>query len=315
MSTSLPPYLQLISYSALEKLHECPRKFQLDRLNAWRTDNTQEESLTFAFGHAVGSGIQAVFEGHSEEEIIFYLWCLWPISFELENEKQEKSFYHALIAVRNFYHSYHDGEMFKDYELAYIEDKPGIEYSFKLLLPQGVSYRGAMDIILIHKETRQLIVVEVKTTSSHQVDPAQYANSNQAISYSTILGHAFPELVSYTVYYLVYYTHAKTFEMFPFTKTIIQQARWVQDLVLDIRLLVMYHEADRFPPNGAACLDKYRKRCKFFDTCQLNTPVLPHQIEQKDKMKEEEEKEYYLTLDVRKLLEDKGSQSEREELL
>lgn len=301
--TSLPPYLQLLSYSALNLLHECPRKFQLSRLNAWKEENTGDESLTFAFGHCVGRGVQAVFEGYPEQQVIFLLFCLWPIDFEVENPKQEKSFYHAILAVRNFYHLYHDGTLFKEYELAYIGNVPAVEYSFNLLFPKEVKYRGAMDIVLRHKETAQLVIVEVKTTSYNQIDPAQYANSNQAISYSTVLGHAIPNLVSYTIYYLVYYTHAKSFEAFPFVKNIVQQTRWIQDLLLDIRLITMYHEEKRFPLNGNSCINKYGKKCQFFNSCQLNLPILRHAEEQADKMKEEQSKEYNIVIDVRKFLE------------
>ena len=71
--------LQHLSYSGLLNLHSCPRRFQLDRLNAEKDSilEDMESSVTFAYGHAVGFGIQLAFENKSEEEIIWQLFLQW----------------------------------------------------------------------------------------------------------------------------------------------------------------------------------------------------------------------------------------------
>jgi hypothetical protein len=70
--------IRQLSYSSLLTLHSCPRKFQLYRLRTQhKTAEALKTTITFAFGHVVGDGIQKVFQGLSEDEIIWDMFLGW----------------------------------------------------------------------------------------------------------------------------------------------------------------------------------------------------------------------------------------------
>ena len=79
ISGSIDPRIKLLSYSSLLTLHACPRKFQLNKLRATKATATEEQGITFAFGHIVGEGIQLVLAGASMPVILFKLFLIFII--------------------------------------------------------------------------------------------------------------------------------------------------------------------------------------------------------------------------------------------
>lgn len=265
--------LQQLSYSSLLTLHKCPRKFQLDRLQAEKTDDdTNKSSVTFAFGHVVGEGIQLVFQNLTEEEIIWRMFLMWDVDLLDENPKQAKSFWEAIQAVQKFIAMRSSGFL-DDWDLAYHDGKPCCEMSFLIHLPDGFKYRGFVDAVLVNKLTGEIKVLEVKTTGQSTVNSATYKNSAQAIGYSVVLDHLFPELSSYEVLYLVYKTKQREYDPLPFTKSYLQRALWIRELLLDIEVLKTYEAAEIYPMRGESCFDFYRE-CEYLYTCTLSTDKL-----------------------------------------
>lgn len=265
--------LQQLSYSSLLTLHKCPRKFQLDRLQAEvQDDDTNKSSVTFAFGHVVGEGIQLVFQNLTEEEIIWRMFLMWDVDLFEDNPKQAKSFWEAIQAIQKFI-SMREHGFLDDWEVAYHEGKPCCELSFLIHMPDGFKYRGFVDAVLVNKETGEIKVLEVKTTGQSSVNAATYKNSAQAIGYSVVLDHLFPELSSYEVLYLVYKTKQREFDPLPFTKSYLQRALWIRELLLDIEVIKLYEQADIYPMHGESCFDFYRE-CEYLYTCTLSTDKL-----------------------------------------
>lgn len=286
--TQNPPIdlrLQQLSYSSLLTLHSCPRQFQLDKLNPKSEDN---ESTTFAFGHAVGLGIQMCFEGKSEEEIIWAVFKQWSVDIAQEDEKRAESLWLAIHAVQKFIGMRNAGFL-AEWELVYHDGKPACELSFVIVFPDGFRYRGFVDAVLKHKLTGAIAVLEVKTTGFNDIDEAVYKNSAQAIGYSIVLDAIFPELSSYEVLYLPYKKKAQEYELRPYTKSYLQRALWIQELLLDIETIKMYLNAEVFPMRGENCYSFYRQ-CKYFGTCTLSTQYLTKPLDQKtvDKIAAEE---------------------------
>ena len=296
--------LKQLSYSSLLTLHSCPRRFQLDKLQAEATPEDIESSVTFAFGHAVGEGIQLTFEGYTLDAIIFKLFCNWKPDLYAENTKQNKSFYSALFAVEKFYIMYQSGYM-SDYELVYHEGKPATELSFRVTFPDGFKYRGFVDCVLRHKESGEVIVLELKTTSSTNLNPATYKNSAQAVGYSVVLDVLFPELSSYQVLYLVYTTKNYEYNPLPFAKSYLQRALWIRELLLDVEVIKMYESAGVYPMRGESCYDFYRE-CKYLGLCTLSTESL---TELPDEDAEKREEEYQIELTLQDLIESQLSKS------
>ena len=272
--TGIDPRILNLSYSSLLTLHTCPRKYQLYKLNS-KAEREEDipGSITFAYGHFVGSGIQAILEGKPFQQMLWEQFLAWDIDLLAENPKQNKSFWGAVIALQQFAsmyeHDYLDG-----YELVYYEGKPACELSFVIHLPDGFKYRGFVDAVLQHKITGEVLVLECKTTNATNVNPAQYKNSAQAIGYSIVLDALFPELSSYKVLYLVYQTKSESFIQLPFDKSYYSRALWLRELLLDIEIIKLYEETDQtYPMRGESCYSFFRE-CEYLQLCTLSTERL-----------------------------------------
>lgn len=271
----IDPRLRNLSYSGGQDLHACARLFQLNKLRAsGKAANTETESITFAFGHTIGEGIAYIFAGHSWEEIVWKSFLGWGraegnLHLHSEDEKSDKSFWSALIALEKFYYMRQSGFL-DEYEVLQYQGKPAIELSFKVILPDGFAYRGHVDIVLRHKVTGEIVVIECKTTGLKTINPAVYKNSAQGIGYSVVLDVVAPEANAYTVYYLVYKTGGQEFELFPFPKSYSQRAEWIRTILFDVEHIKQYNEEGLFPKNGDSCV-RFWKDCKYLQTCTLST--------------------------------------------
>lgn len=294
------PRLQLMSHSSRTTLHKCPRKFQLYRLNSKDSGEPDlEQGVTFAYGSAVGVGIQSVLEGKNETQIFMDTFLAWDVDLLDRNDRQKKSFWEVMFSIQKFIQMRDTGYL-DEYELVYYEGKPAVELSFKILLPDGFSYRGYVDAVLRHKVTGAVLVLECKT-SSGQPNSAQYKNSGQALGYSIVLDILFPELSSYTVLYLVYYTKGREYTEFHFDKSLLQRALWLQELLIDSKHIELYESFGTYPMHGENCLDFFRP-CEYLGLCTLSIEnlIAPLTIQ---KLKKIEEEEYMFTVDFYDLVE------------
>lgn len=265
--------IQNLSYSSLLQLHACPRKFQLQKLNAEvDLDEDMSSSVTFSFGHTVGVGVATLLETNSLDTAIFKAFLEWKPELFADNPRQAKSFWLAVLALQKF-HDLRETGFLEEWELMYFEGKPAIELSFIILLPNGFKYRGFVDAVLRNKETGEIMVLECKTTSASTVYSAQYKNSAQAVGYSVVLDHLCPDLSSYQVLYLPYKTKAREFEPMLFNKSYLSRALWLRELLLDCDTIMMYEEAGIYPMHGESCLDFFRE-CEYFNLCTLPTERL-----------------------------------------
>lgn len=268
----IDPRIRKLSYSSLLKLHSCPRRFQLYKLGASGTEEGPTTSVTFAFGHTVGKGIQDVLEGKSIEQCLYEAFIEWEVDLDADNPKQKKSFWSALAAIIQF-HSMRSNGYLEGYELVYYQGTPSSELSFVLELPDGFHYVGFIDAVLQHRETHKVMVLENKTTSSYAVNPAQYKYSGQALGYSIVLDVLFPELSAYEVTYLIYQTKSQEFVQMMFEKSYYSRALWIRELLMDIDTIKMYEEAGIYPLHGESCF-QFGRECEFFQICTLSTERL-----------------------------------------
>lgn len=290
----MDPRLQRLSYSGLLTLHSCPRKFQLDKLQAEVEYEDAESSVTFAFGHIVGHGIQRALEGVSESQIIWEMFLMWEPDLLSENIRQNKCFYRGVFAVQKFLALRNAGYL-KDWELVTYNGKPACELSFRISLPGGFYYRGFVDVVLRNTVTDEVMVLELKTTSATNLNPATYKNSSQAIGYSVVLDVLFPSLSSYQVLYLVYTTKNYEYNPLPFEKSYLQRALWIRELLLDVEVIQLYEESGVYPMRGESCYEFYRE-CKYLGVCTLATEKLT------DPFTEIKEEEFQIELSLQDLI-------------
>jgi len=275
----IDPRLQLFSHSSRTTLHKCNRKYELYRLNSKDTEvEDMSTNVTFAYGSAVGVGIQSALEGKSESEIVLDTFLEWDCDLLEANPRQKKSFWEALFAVQRFLYMREQQDYLKDYELVYYKGKPAIELSFQIDLPDGFKYRGFLDGVLQHKQTGEILCLELKTTAGTP-QAATYKNSGQAIGYSVILDQMFPDLSSYEVLYLVYGTRSRDFTELYFTKTLLQRALWLQDLLIDCEHIQLYESYQNYPIHGESCYDFFRD-CEYLGLCTLSTANLVKPLRQ-----------------------------------
>lgn len=304
---TVDPRLQQLSYSSLLNLHSCPRKFQLQKLSADIEEFESDSSkITFAFGHVVGHGIQKSIEGATESQCIWEMFLMWNTDLLDSNPKQNKSFWLAVMAVQKFRAMQSEGFLV-DYELVYHNDKPACELGFVINFPGSFRYRGFVDIVLRHKYTGEVLVLELKTSSATNLNPAMYKNSAQAIGYSVVLDVLFPDLSSYKVLYLIYQSKSYEYNSMDFVKTYVQRALWIKELLLDIDMIQMYESEKVYPMHGESCYSFFRE-CDYLNICQLSTELIAKKLTQKvlDKIANEE---YSVNLTLADLIESQLNKS------
>lgn len=239
----------------------------------------------------MGAGIQAILSGATKEEAVWQAYIAWSADLLIEGKKgKNKDIWNAIYAIEKYEAIAHMTKV-KDYELAFFTDAdgkevPAIELSFRITFPDGYSYIGFVDAVLKHKQSGELLVLELKTNGSYNVDEAQYKNSGQALGYSIILDAITSQykdetLADYHVLYLVYKTTDRELEQFIFEKTYTQRALWIQELLFDVEILKMYEAANIYPMHGQSCYD-FMRNCEYFGVCTVATERLVKPISQKE---------------------------------
>lgn len=257
-------YKNVTSYSQRQLLHACPRKYQLAMYRAQQAAETLTINLDFAFGHAVGAGAQNYLLTGDVTAAQFNSTLAWSAGLEDRKDRSKKSLWEAMIAVEKFA----EWDALQDWELYKLKlGKPAIELAFSLHARNNFKDYGHIDVVLQNKSTKQLAVLELKTTE-REPEEAMYANSSQALGYSLMLKAMEPQLTYYSVLYAVYSSALREWFLLPFDKSILTQAEWIKDLLLDHSALQTYEQIKFYPKRGESCFD-FRRRCEFFGECNL----------------------------------------------
>lgn len=263
----LMSHRNIVSYSMLQNLHECPRKYQLRRMQAEANTLERRESPTFAFGHAVGAGVAVFDQTQDRRQAIWAAFLAWDIDLFADEENRHgkrtgKSFHDAIWAIYEWENFYQNETDLADYEVIHVEANLVVDFN------NGWYYVGHVDELLRNKYTGRLRVKENKTTALLNVDPAMYSNSDQALSYAIIvdmLGEA-----DYDVMYTVYSAGQQKWLQFDFVKNASKKAEWLQDQLLVHQQLEGYQEVNFFPKRGSACMN-FGRRCEYYENCDFSS--------------------------------------------
>lgn len=280
------------SYSKLASLHKCPRAYELDQLDANSPFATEPATvnLDFAFGHAVGAGIQTYAATRSLVSAQFAAFLAWKAPWDAEKTDAKgnpkgKSLTWAELAVEKFGWFYQ--KELSDFDVVTLPNgNPATELSFAIDMENGFYHFGHIDTLLQSKSTGKLAVWEGKTTGFETVDEALYANSSQALSYSVVVDAISKQLncsgTDYEVLYVVYSSATRDFQLLPFGKSRTQRAEWLQDVLLDHAAIKQYEQLKFYPKRGDSCFNsKFNQRCKHFGTCTMSNAALHPQTEVK----------------------------------
>lgn len=284
----LMSFSNVTSYSKLSKLHECPRSYELAMYRAVVPIAEElieaQPNYDFAFGHAVGAGIQTYGATRDLVAAQFAAFLAWKAPYDGQKTDKRgnpagKSLPHALIAVEKF--QYFMQSELEDWNVAMLPDgRPAVEVAFAVDTGNGYFHFGHIDAIIQHRETKRLAVWEGKTGSAAAVD-AKYANSYQALGYSVVVDAISKALGlpsgEYDVFYIYFSSATTEFTLLPFTKNRSQRAEWLQDLLLDHAAIDQYKSLNFFPKRGDSCVNTWGRTCQWFGNCHMrNSSLFPN---------------------------------------
>lgn len=269
-----------LSYSRQLTLHACPRKYELD---AKANIKAKRESVTFSYGHAVGTAVQSTLSGHSLNRTLIDTVLAYTHNEDdagTENEQRaKKSIWWAVVAAEEFWQKYNAGlyKFLEGWEVAtYTNSETGqkefaVELTFVIDIADGFSFEGHIDLVLWHPKKKKLKVVELKTTGSNNVDEASYKNSAQALGYGAVLDLIAQNMKvssSFDVLYLVYMSRKRTILPMLFHKTVKDRVDWLGSVISDMKIIELYEEYG-YPKHGESCFDFFRQ-CEYFGICNLS---------------------------------------------
>lgn len=286
-----------LSHSSLNLLHECERKFQIEKLLAGPED--KEESAHFSFGKSVGTAVATYLVTKDKDQALFQGWlAYWPVV-----ESDAKNQVTAMAAIMGSFTAL-DG-ILALYDVAEFNGQPAVELSFKLAINETKYFVGHIDVVLRHKVTGKYFILEVKTTGLQLLDlkPA-YQHSGQALGYSIALDKIVGEKLSTygVLYFVVQLPHVKSqtyacrYHTFEFPKTLVDRLNWFVSLGLDVQHLEAMESMNIFPKRGASCI-RFNKTCRHFGICSLQNFDQP-------KEQKEDPIEYTFTYDLEELIEE-----------
>lgn len=274
------------SYSLLSRLHECPRSYELDKLqaNSASVSDSGFVNLDFAYGHAVGAGIQTYAATGSVTASIFSAMLAWRAPWDADKvdargNSKGKNLAMATLAVEKF--AYWWRENMSDWEVVVLPSgKKAVELAFAVDFQNGKYHFGHIDTVLRNRSSGALAVWEGKTTGYAQVDEATYANSSQALGYSVVVDAIANQLgqsgTEYEVLYIVYSASSRAFQLLPFGKSRAQRAEWLQDVLLDHASIDTYQRIGFYPKRGESCINRYGRTCSWFGSCTMrNSSLFP----------------------------------------
>ncbi len=278
-----------LSHSALDSLHVCERKFQLDRLLV--SDREKEDYPSTVFGRAYGVGVATYL---ISKDIDLAIWNLYLEYFPILEEKRKTTEICISLLLSTIPKL---DNILEEWEVAVFKDKPAAELSFRLNIDERFYFVGYVDLILKNRFTGKYAITEVKHTGLNIFDLSPlYQNSGQALGYSialdTIVGE---EQSDYEVLYISGQLGAGNgFEpkihILPYPKTLQDRFNWFITLGMDVEHLQTMFNSNVFPLRGSNCL-QYMRPCPHLGTCNL------HSL---DRYKEEEEDliEYDFTFEL-----------------
>lgn len=262
-------YINVTSNSQVNVLEECARKFQISKSPSHQTPEGIF-NIDFVYGHAVGAGVQAYLATGSKSQAQLASMLAWNVDLDADHPKKGKNSPLATLAIQKFI-EFWEASFAKDWEIAYFNGKPASELTFWIDFENGYFHAGHIDIVLRHRVTKKLMVLEFKTTAIRTIDEAQYGNSGQALGYSLIVDRiAESEELgqTYDVLYLAYSSTQRTWNPFSFKKSRTQRIEWLQSRLLNHASIGTFRKLSYFPKNGNSCWS-FSSRCQHYGLCDM----------------------------------------------
>lgn len=304
-----------ISYSSLGSFGSCPMRFVLTKCSNFEVP--RHSSAASLIGTAVHEAFQFYLITRNLDGAVKVLMLKYPIKLK----KAMQGNYHFLTAYRilrelvNWFEN-------SNYDLLYINEKPTIEFKVdttylivhtkaprKVTLDK-VNYIGFIDAIFIDRSTGEIIVCDIKTsstTSSEEEELSKYALSPQTVEYVTnilnLLGFDQQEstslISSIKVLYLICRFKGTECTINPLFLS--KTPECVDNLMNGLRQVVRLIESNglssaAYYKSGNCVI--YGNRCPFFEWCQSGAECQLTLQQAEDPRKAYSTKKIYKVLEV-----------------
>lgn len=269
-----------LSYSSLETLHSCPRKFELEKVLV--PEGTRSESLDLIVGKSAHAGIQQLLMGASLERAVWEAYKEFSLvpGISIEESNKKKSFTHVVMHIQKFMEC--PPEKLQGWQVAWIRNehgvlRPAIEVGFRIMLPGGFHYRGFIDAIL--SNGTDFTALEIKTTGFENANPALWHNSFQGMSYSMVTDYLSCQSNVMQMFLALEFPKLGQTAL-DFWRSAKDKSSWLPSLAMDVQAINTYRKHNHFPMRGANCFQFFRP-CAHLGICNLARPtdVVPARVE------------------------------------
>ncbi len=292
-----------LSYSSLELLHKCARKYELTKLHIG--EGMDDMSIDLVAGKSFDAGLGRYWETGSFEEAVYAAYLAWTFPNGLErtsvriSETKEKkgntikAFYLVVAHLEKYAMTQPlESEGWKLWTLP--SGKPATQVSFRVVLPNNKFYRGHIDGIHVNEFSGDFAAVEVKTSGWENAPRALWQNSFQGISYSFIVDYITRKNNPQQFFFVAEFPKLGQ-QLLDFYRSPQDKVSWIPSLAFDIQDIERYVKHNHFPMRASACYEFYRD-CEFLGVCNLSRPT------DYTEHKEEDPKHYDFNLTLEELL-------------
>lgn len=273
-----------ISHSGRQMWGTCPRKFQLSKTKTYY-QRERQSSKALSFGKAFGTGLQSLLAGDSLDTALIKSALDHDKTFAFEKEAVQsgESLAHVHEAIMAFYHG-QLSDLRNDWEVLDIEGLYGVELGFLIRYSNGTLERGFIDVVLQNKHTKEVVVLEVKTSGSLSVGTdADWMNSAQGTMYVIVVQYLLSMHnihVNSRVLYIEYNKKHKQYTIFPFDKPPREQLEFLVSCHYDVEARSMLFGTETKLLKTGKCVS-YKRQCEFFGVCDISVPLDYAKIEMK----------------------------------
>jgi PD-(D/E)XK nuclease superfamily len=272
-----------ISYSSINELHSCARKYQI-RKRFQHSQSNWDASIASMGGQAIHKYIQAIASGASTEEATIEFFFAWDFDVEVADSEYnrqsrglEACLHSARFAVETLGINPANTAMIRMGELSI----PAIELKANIILTSDkwkndYHYRLAIDLITHNKLGDTYTVYDIKSHRDTSTMPLEYKYKYdlQTVPYGLVVAQIVGKRIdSFSANYIPIFVDAANprAEVISFMRTQSDMEHWLDTTKRQIEQIELYHERDVWPRTTTGC-DAYRKPCKYFKYCHIENP-------------------------------------------
>jgi len=271
------PWLR-VSHSSTNTFAFCPRKFEFQKLYGQGKERPDDDSIPAAVGRAFHRAYQEFVVSHDENRAYYELLRAYPWELALTVQQNRRTWDVVMSTFEEAIKQFH----MWDYDIMRFKRPDGVEvpcvelpFELRFLNTEmpgfaGIAFIGYIDLVLLHKATKEILATDIKTHQSTIRDrTAEYMYNSQQIPYGVVVEHLLGNPVeSFNVSY--HDCHLSLPEprvqVYEFTKTQGAIQEWLTAKILQFRSIKSMLELELFSRRESGCV-AFNYPCKFLDIC------------------------------------------------